>query len=452
MKGKVKNYVLDTNILIHCPEAIFKFEDNNVYITHTTMEELDGLKGVPGEVGYNARESIRQIHSLRQKGKLLDGVPTPGGGKFFVFPPYSVTHKLPDGWRTDKADNQILLNVLEIIKKDRENTFLVTNDISLMLKADILGIPVQNYKNDRVPDEKEMYTGRRKIAISKEAVETFDRHGKFPLSMLSDLVDALEINEFLVLTYQEYKWLAYFDGEYICKLKYAHEKPFGVSPRNAGQFFAQEALMKSADEVPLVILKGPAGTSKTFYCLACGLEQVVERGLYKRVLICRPNVKFDDDIGYLKGTEMDKIMPLLRPSLDNLEALMTIKHKELGRNQKELQSTIEEFFDRGWVTAEALAYLRGRSITDTFIIIDEAQNATPNQILGIITRAGKGSKICIIGDLEQIDTPRLDKYNNGLAHASEKMKGSELVMQMTFTDEECTRSELSKEAAERLAR
>ena len=263
----------------------------------------------------------------------------------------------------------------------------------------------------------------------------------------------MEVNQFLSLQCGDYKRLACFDGEKIRKLKFQSEKPFGVCPRNVGQFFAQEALMTTADEVPLVILKGSAGTSKTFYCLACGLEQVAETNKYKRVLICRPNVKFDEDIGYLKGTEMDKILPLIRPSLDNLEALITLNDKKGEvRDSYELQDTVQEFFDRGWVTAEALAYLRGRSITNTFIIIDEAQNATPNQILGIITRAGAGSKICIIGDLEQIDTPRLDKYNNGLAFASERMKGSKLTMQLTFSDDECTRSELAKEAAEKLGK
>lgn len=474
---KTKNYVLDTNILIHCPDSIFKFDDNNVYVTHTTMEELDGLKSAQGEVGYNAREAIRLINGLRSKGKLINGVETQNGGKFFVCAA-STSGKLnlPAGWKTEKSDNQILSAVLDLMSK-LENVILVSNDVSMVLKADMLEIKAESYRNDRVSQKEELYTGRTEIRVRYHDIELFDelerlqiddlaismmndgdaKGEKCPFNTIEEYVKHFNLvnRQFVTLFDDEgNKRLGIYENEAIHKLKSQRQKPFNVTPRNSGQFFAQEALMAPADEVPLVILKGEAGTSKTFYSLACGLEQVVNQQRYKRILICRPNVKFDEDIGYLKGTEMDKIMPLIRPCLDNLEVLININDKKNGMPKKtalELECEIQSYFDCGWLSAEALAYLRGRSISDTFIIIDEAQNASPNQILGIITRAGEGSKICIIGDINQIDNPRLDKYNNGLAFASERMKGSDVCMQMTFTDEECTRSKLARVAAELLS-
>lgn len=448
MGNKVKNFVLDTNLLIHCPDSMFRFEDNNVFITHTTLEELDNHKSDRGEVGFNVRESIRLLQKLRKKGNLMEGVDLPNGGKLFLLTSDVLNYReLPDGWDKEKPDNIILLMTLKL-KHEKDNVILVTNDMSMTTKADILKIPVQEYRNDRVSNQQELYTGRAEIKVSEDVMDVYEKDGEISCDMFSADMK-LEENQFVVLMCGDYRLAGVCQNGKIRQLKFQSQKPFGVKPRNIGQLFAQEALMTSAEEVPLVILKGPAGTSKTFYSLACGLEQVIERNQYKRVLICRPNVKFDEDIGYLKGTEMDKIMPLIRPCLDNLEELITLSEK--GQSAEEINDIIQEFFDRKWISAEALAYLRGRCITDTFIIIDEAQNTTANQILGIITRAGHGTKICVIGDVEQIDSPRLDMYNCGLSVASEKMRNAECVMQLTFTEDECTRSELSRFAAERLA-
>ena len=447
MTARIKNYVLDTNILIHCPDSILKFDNNNVYITHMTMEELDGLKNAPGETGYNAREAVRLINKLRGKGKVSTGVRTPNGGKFYIYTSDMLdSRRLPDGWSPNKPDNIILLMVMEL-KATKKNVILVTNDATMMLKADMLNIEAQEYRNDRVSSDKELYTGRTTIRVKDEIIKEYDSKNRIDAKSLN-YNGELITNQFVILEGGSSSRMGVYDGVYVRKLKFDRRKPFGVTPRNTGQYFAQEALLTDASDVPLVIMQGAAGTSKTFYSLACGLEQVVELKKYKRILICRPNTKFDDDIGYLKGDEMDKILPLIRPCLDNLEELISSNNKE--QSLDEIQDTVWEFFDRGWIKAEALAYIRGRSITNTFILIDEAQNTTPNQMLGIITRAGTGSKIVIVGDPEQIDNPRLDKYNNGLVYAAEHMKGSKQVMQLTFTDDECTRSPLAKEAAERL--
>ena len=210
--------------------------------------------------------------------------------------------------------------------------------------------------------------------------------------------------------------------------------------------------MQPAEKAPLVIIKGMAGTSKTFYTLAVGLEKVLNNptGEYRRILISRPNAQFDSDIGFLPGDEQEKISPLMRPIIDNLEQLIDSSEEERYEDERELQGKIEEIFERGLIQTEALNYIRGRSIVKTYLIIDEAQNMTPKQVKGIITRAGKGTKIILLGDPNQIDQPFLDERTNGLSYAAEHMKGSPLCCQITLTAQECERSLLASDAIVRL--
>lgn len=210
--------------------------------------------------------------------------------------------------------------------------------------------------------------------------------------------------------------------------------------------------MQPAPKAPLVIAKGQAGTSKTFYSLAVGLEKLLNNptGEYRRILVCRPNSQFDDDIGFLPGSEQDKISPLMRPIRDNLEQLIDSNEEKRYENEAELQGKIDEIYGRGLIQAEALNFIRGRSIVNTYLIIDEAQNTTPDQIKGIITRAGKNTKLILLGDPNQIDRPFLDERTNGLSYASEHMKGSPLCWQVTMSAKECERSALAMEAIKRL--
>ena len=246
--------------------------------------------------------------------------------------------------------------------------------------------------------------------------------------------------------------LGRYNGKLIVPLTTLDEQPFGVKPRTVGQRFLQEALMTDADEAPLVIVKGTAGTAKTFYTLAVGLQKILDEKepVYRRILFSRPNVQFDEDIGFLPGTEQDKIAPLLRPIIDNLEILVDRDEKERYRNEKELKGKVDELFDRGIITAEAMNFIRGRSITHTYLIIDEAQNLTPRQVKGIITRVGAGTKVILLGDPEQIDHPLLDARTNGLSYAAERMKDSPLCWQITMQPDECERSELAWDAAKRM--
>ena len=210
--------------------------------------------------------------------------------------------------------------------------------------------------------------------------------------------------------------------------------------------------MTGAAEAPLVIVKGMAGTAKTFYSLAVGLHAMLEQDQppYRRILISRPNVHFDDDIGFLPGDEGEKIAPLLRPVIDNLELLVDQNEDERFADEVSLSGKVEELFDRDIVSAQALNFIRGRSVAKTYLIIDEAQNLTPRQAKGIITRAGIGTKIILLGDPNQIDNPLLDERTNGLSYASEHMKGSPLCFQVSLTAEECERSALATDAVRRL--
>ena len=262
-------------------------------------------------------------------------------------------------------------------------------------------------------------------------------------------------NEFVILKADQSvkkTHLGRVEGKKVVPLEYRKSQPYGIRPRNAGQYFLQEALMKPAEKAPLVIVKGMAGTAKTFYSLAVGLEKVLNNptGEYRRILICRPNAQFDQDIGFLPGDEQEKISPLMRPIVDNLEQLIDSDEEERYQDEQELQGKIEEIFSRGLIQTEAMNFIRGRSFVKTYLIIDEAQNMTPNQVKGIITRAGKGTKIILLGDPNQIDRPFLDERTNGLSYASEYMKGSPLCYQITMSAEECERSELAMDAIHRL--
>jgi PhoH-like ATPase len=319
-----------------------------------------------------------------------------------------------------------------------------------------MGVPAEEYKTLKAKDVPEQYKGRRNIQLNPGGIDKFYNMNNFvdvDYIYEYDKQPPLAMNEFLVMAdvIDGRSALGRYDGQKIVPLKYADVKPYDVTPRKAGQRFAFEALMTSADEAPLVIIKGGAGTAKTFCALAAGLEHVHNKfadETYRRILIARPNVKFDEDIGYLKGSEMEKISPLLRPIYDNLEALYTLKEK---KDAKTIQAIITDLFESGYITAEALAYFRGRSIHSCYTIIDESQNMTPIQAFGIITRAGVGSKIVLLGDPKQIDNTYLDTKTNGLTYASEKMKGSPLCWQITFDDDECVRSKLAIEAIGKMA-
>ena len=461
-----KVYVLDTNILLNSPNAIYGFEDNDVTITVTTLQELDKKKTSPGDIGYHARESCRLIEELRTKGDLTVGVPLPGGGVFRVAS-MKKSVQLPIGYSLDVPDNQIIATTLGIQNeisskvlrdtKDTEKAVLVTNDVSMRINASVCGLGenVEFYLNDHISSSKD-YTGRRTCVVTPQVINSLYHDRKISRTEVNEankVYDCPEIknpvaNEFFIFQSGNSGALAIYN-EALDEFRVIEDKtPFGITPKNAAQRFALYALTAPVDEIPFVILKGSAGTAKTFLSLAAGLDQAIDRESYDRVLITRNNVMADADFGYLPGDLDEKMTPLLMPFYDNLESLLRGRSRDEDPHQIQMQ--IEDMFETKTLDICPLAYMRGRSITHSYLIVDETQNATRSQIRDIITRAGEGTKIVICGDPVQIDAHNLDRFNNGLTFASAKMKGSPLCAQVTFSDEESVRSALAKEAITRL--
>lgn len=470
----IKTYVLDTNVLIQAPYAVNCFEENHIVLPMVVLEELDNLKKAEGERGANARASIRMLEQLRMRGDLLEGVALEHGGTLRVEKNY-VDVKLPPDLPEEKADNRILKVCRGLAEQqDGEESeqwepeqekpsriILVTKDILLRIKAQMIGIRAEDFITEQVSDRDEQYTGRCQVFIPEEDVKEFKKKG-IPVdkAYISDesgghSCPKLWENQFLLLKADQSvkkTLLGRVQGDRIVPLEYKKSKPYGISPKNSGQYFLQEALMQPADKAPLVIVKGMAGTAKTFYSLAVGLEKLLNNptGEYRRIIISRPNARFDADIGFLPGDEQEKISPLMRPVIDNLEQLIDSNEEKRYEDEAELKGKVDEIFGRGLIQTEALNYIRGRSIVKTYLIIDEAQNMTPNQVKGIITRAGMGTKVILLGDPNQIDRTFLDERTNGLSYASEHMKGSGLCWQITLNASECERSELAMDAVRRL--
>ncbi|NLJ94747.1 MAG: PhoH family protein [Clostridiaceae bacterium] len=453
-----KTYVLDTNVLIQNPDAMFYFEDNIVVLPVIVLEELNTLKNSDGETGANARRSIRFLEDLRETGNLVEGVELETGGIIRIEVNH-VTEQLPQGFKHEQNDNRILKVCLGLKHQDL-NPILVTKDIMMRIKAQLLNILVEDFTTEQAPIESEQYSGRVEVYIPEDLCSEFKLHGIDPENVYQVDPEGNRVtinhinNQFYLLKTDRSQGslLGKFNGKKIVPLQYANTKPYGVSPRNIGQYFLQEALLTDAKEAPLVIVKGKAGTAKTFYALAAGLQKVIQEipKQYRRILVVRPNSQFDDDIGYLPGSEQEKIYPLMRPIIDNLEIVIDQDEEARFQNEKELSGKIDELFDREIIATEALNYIRGRSITETYLIIDETQNLTPRQAKGIITRAGKGTKIILLGDTNQIDHHLLDNRTNGLSYASEKMKGSKLCYQISMLETECERSDLAADAINRM--
>lgn len=516
-----KNFVIDTNVLIHSNgTALSRFEENNIWIPSIVIEELDNLKERKDkpDTAVSARESIRVLKDCASKGSLLDGVPTEGGGRLFLLVDEIPDITLPKGWSPSKADNLILQSVMGLMQ-NHANVILVTNDGNLMLKAAILGLKVEEYRSDRV-DPATLYTGRTvrhmtdtdfdafasscnrewtdaeraKMAagqgqdptepcglvmdmdtylmdlkktdrLSPSNVKQYpgsrkggpdrDRSSQKPPRILPvtpglfhEGCEDLEENEYIDLL----KWtgnagfLAQYQDGKLHELVHAKDPIFDLEMQNQGQYFLKEVLLKSYDETPLVCAIGPAGTGKTLLSLAAGLEQAYNQHRYEKVLLCRSNIMLggkDEDLGFLPGTEREKLSPLNRAAEDAIHVLF--------RGQKP-EDMMEELLERGVLDMQAVAYLRGRSIQNTFLILDEAQNCTPMEMLSIISRIGIGSKIVVLGDPQQIDNPHLTRRNNGLVYTIDRMAGCPLCDIVTFLESECRRSELSKVAAQRMNR
>ena len=455
-----KTFVLDTNILLQSPNAIFAFDDNKVVITEAVLEELDKFKKDKDDKGVNARATTRILEQLRtsNKKKLTEGITINSGKGLLKIETNHQSIELPPNWDIKKADHRIL-QVCKALLDDKEEVHLVTNDLLLRIKADILGILAEGYNTDAAPVIDKQYTGRKVIYIRDDDFNKFIEEKSLPIYHLmateyinEDYIKVKDFypNEFLILNNsQSNTVLAKVDakGKHIIPLQYAKYNPYGLKPKNVGQKFAIEALMS---DVPLILIKGRAGTAKTTLSVAAGLDFVMEQNKFRRMLICRPAQQMSEDLGFLPGDEKEKIAPYMRPIFDSLEVLVDSDSKERYANEETLKNKIRYIFDKEYIDMQAVAFLRGRSIVQQYVLIDEAQNITITQAKAIVTRAGEGTKIVICGDPDQIDTPYLDTTNNGLSWLSEKMKGSSYCAQITMEDSECVRSKLAEDAIGRL--
>lgn len=431
-----KTFCLDTNVFLYDPRAIFSFEDNDIVIPLVVLEEIDRQKNRRfDDAGRNARTTNRILDDLRKEGDLTKGVMLPGGGLIRIVKSRYNANKMPAELDPDVTDNFIISTVLDLADEVKGPVMLITKDISMRIKCDMLGVPCDDYLKHRVAGRTELvYGGLQVVTTTQGCVDMFFNERGIELKDLGQTID-LQPNEFVVLKNGgSSSGLARFqDGVLHPIVKY--KDIWGLKPRNKEQQFALDILMDT--NISLVSLLGPAGTGKTLLAIAAGIKQVFEDSAYKKLIITRPIQPLGRDIGYLPGTKEEKMAPWVQPVVDNLEHLFGCSKK--GDN-------LDMYFEKGLIEVEAITYIRGRSIPNSFIVIDEAQNLSVHELKTIITRVGEGTKIVLTGDIEQIDNDLIDAVSNGLTYAVEKFKTHDIAGHITMIKGE--RSSLATLAAE----
>ena len=432
-----KTFVIDTNVLIHDPTAIQKFQDNDVVIPLAVLEELDSLKRHADEAGRNSREVIRYIDSLKgeKKGDLHTGVVIPEGPKVRIH--LETKPERVDGFPLplDRSSNRFLL-VAYLLKGRGESVVIVSKDFVTRVKAEAMDLESEDYENLKTSYEA-MYRGLRKIEVQKREIDLFYKEGTLPIAQ-----GDFRPNEYALLASAEKSSAVCKYSDKVKKLEpllQITRDIWGIQPLNIEQRCAIDLLLR--DEIQLVTLIGPAGTGKTLLALACGMRKVFDENTYSRILISRPIVPLGKDIGYLPGTKEEKLYHWMQPIYDNLEFLCSSTSGE-GNGP----ATLEFIMESKKIEMEAVTYIRGRSLPKMYMIIDEAQNLTPHEVKTIVSRAGKGTKVILTGDATQIDNPYLDKDSNGLTYIVNKFKNHRIYGHMFL--EKTERSELASIAAD----
>ncbi|WP_096435576.1 PhoH family protein [Alteribacter populi] len=411
-------YVLDTNVLLQDPLAIYSFHEHDVIIPAVVLEEVDSKKRYMDEIGRNARQVARLLDEFRENGKLHEGVNLPSGGTLRVELNHRSFEKMKQTFLEVTNDNRILAVALNI-KIEEENTLvkkvvLVSKDALMRVKADALGLFTEDFLSDRVVQFDRMYKGyEEKFLPPKKMDELFEKRRLVKPDFTRTITQPHQFYIFRDEAAPSRSALGKVDKDNECvELFIAADDPvWGIRARNVQQRMALDILTR--DDIPLVTLAGKAGTGKTLLSLAAGLYQTEDLQKYKKLLVARPVVPVGKDIGYLPGEKEEKLRPWMQPIYDNLEYLFNAK------KPGELDKILDGM---GSLQVEALTYIRGRSIPDQFIIIDEAQNLTKHEVKTILTRVGEGSKIVLMGDPKQIDHPYLDEYTNGLTYVAERLK------------------------------
>lgn len=432
-----KIFVIDTNVLLHDPEALSKFRDNDVVIPLGVLEELDGMKRQSDELGKNARQVVRYIDSLKEskKGSLHEGVPIEDGIVVRIYIDMLGKEKKPFPLPTDRSTYKILQAAYQL-KEQGGEVVLVSKDFMMRVKAEALGIEAEDYENLKVSFDK-MYKGYRKVEVAKRDIDLFYKEGSIALE-LEDLAP----NEYCLLHSPEQSSAVAKYNSHTKRLEpliKVTKDIWGLQPLNMEQKCALDLLLR--DDIKLVTLVGQAGTGKTLLALASALRKVFDDPVYGRILISRPIVPLGKDIGYLPGSKDEKLFHWMQPIYDNLEFLCSSTGGAV--TGMETQKWIMESKK---IEMEAVTYIRGRTLPKMFIIIDEAQNLTPHEVKTVISRAGKGTKVVLTGDPTQIDNPYLDKDSNALTYVVNKFKRCPIFGHILL--EKTERSELAAIAAD----
>lgn len=477
--AKVRHFVVDTNVLLHDPSALFVFQEHEVIIPIVVIEELDRFKRDEGDRGRNARECIRHLDRLRKMGRLADGVrwgeaaETNGRDKPITSMP-PMTDKTgvirievgefarPPMIKEDKADNHIIacaLGTAERLKGTGEEVVFVTKDLNARIKADALGLATEDFENKKVDAEK-LYTGSMTIDVDGDLIDELYRDRLLPLDRIEAQLrytgeDGLTrrrtvyANQFVQLRDaddENHTGLArrLADTDHLIPVTGPRKPTFGILPRNLQQTMALDLLMD--EEVRMVTLLGSAGTGKTLMAVAAGMAKVFNEERYDKMLVARPIMPMGRDIGYLPGSKDDKLGAWMQPIFDNVGYLLSTRSGPMQHAESQTtEQRINKLVESGKLVMEPLTYIRGRSIPHQFMIVDEAQNLTPHEVKTIASRIGEGTKLVLTGDIGQIDNPYLDQASNGLSYAIERMKGLRIVGHVTMTKSE--RSELASLAA-----
>ncbi|MDD5697050.1 MAG: PhoH family protein [Victivallaceae bacterium] len=447
-----KTFVLDTNVLLHSAQSLESFQDNDIVLPMAVIEELDKFKKYQDELGRNARQVIRTLDALREKGHLGEGVSLSRAGslatgKVTITSAHSnndeINKRLDDVFNStfsmERADNRILRVALSL-RFQGENVIFISKDINLRLKADALGLKVMDFEREKVDYDK-LFTGRQTLNVKPEIINEVYQSKIIEVGKISALP-----NEFVILESEENTKKTALtrmrdDGRLHLVDPHLDGKQLQLTPRNKEQRMALDILLDPA--VQLVTLVGKAGTGKTLLALAAALELVLHQNSYEKILVSRPIVPLGNDIGFLPGDKEEKLSHWMQPIFDNLDYLMRSDQKDHISSKK-----TDNLIGTHRIELEAITYIRGRSLPRQFVIVDEAQNLTPHEVKTIISRAGDGTKMVLTGDPNQIDNPYLDAASNGLTYTVERMKGLGLYGHMTL--EKSERSELAAKAAELL--
>lgn len=418
-KKQTKIFVLDTNVILHDHTCIYQFQDNDIVIPITVLEELDKFKRGNDPINFQAREFVRELDEIIGDHLFNGGIKLgPDKGKLIVETGKPFTEELKQSFREDIPDHRILAITMYVAQKfPTRPCILVTKDINLRMKAKSLKIQAEDYYNDKVKDIQIFNKSVAELEnFDDSIIEKLYSENTIPVELMG-LGRTPDINEYFIMKSLKASVLGRYDGGLKKIARVEKKTAYGIKPRNAEQTFSLDALFNP--EIKLVALTGKAGTGKTLLALAAALEQHKNFG---QILLARPIVALSNrDLGFLPGDAQEKISPYMQPLFDNLSV---IKHSYNARSME--YQKIEELLKNEELIITPLAYIRGRSLSNSYFIIDEAQNLTPHEIKTIITRAGEGTKLVFTGDLQQIDSPYLDMKSNGLAYMTEKMRNHEI--------------------------